>query len=161
MAPVRCGKGGHSGNGKCIFATSVCLIDMPSALVRFIIPLLLTGLAAYVFRLFGFGWRIYRPAANSRDRWKGDGVALQVSMIRERLYLPFIDAIGEEILHASGDIDEFRRLRSELVARERSNDSTIPRDQSAEVNELVAGIIDIYRESTGKEGLTPPVFRRP
>lgn len=134
---------------------------MPSALLRFIVPLLVTALAAYIFRLFGFGWRIYRPAGNSEGRGKGGGLAWQVSMIREGRYLPYIDAMGDEIIRASGDIDEFRRLRAEFATLVRAGDSPFSQDHSAKVNELVARIIDIYRESTGREGLSLSAVRGP
>lgn len=134
-------------------AASVCSPDLPLALVRFIVPVIAIGIAAYIFRLFAFGWRIYRPVPREKGRGRND-FTRQVNMVREGRYLPYIDAMGAAIRRDAGDVASFDRLRAEFLelGRESSQRNLSARD--AEIDEVVGQIIQLYGDATGSDGLS-------
>lgn len=138
-----------------LFYSPVFGIDIVSSLVRFIVPLLLLGAVFYIFRLFGFGWRIYKPAMSKRGPvQEQDSLMREIGMIRAERYLPYVDAIGRALEGHYVAESEFRRLRREFVAL--SGEGIRPNDKAAasDMDYVVAQIVRLYMEETGREGLS-------
>ncbi len=143
-----------------LFAGTAAGVDLASAFSRFIIPVAAIAAAAYLFRLFGFGWKIYRPSkASGGTNGNVGSYQRELDMIREGQYLPYVAAMGEMVKESGGDVSAFERLRSEFsaIARETGQGEASTRGNMDRIIEQMARI---YRESTGDEGLSLDRGRR-
>ncbi len=132
----------------------ISTVEVSSSLVRFIIPLLIVAAAAYFFRLFSFGWRIYRPSAKQDDGGvQVIGYQKELEMVREGQYMPYVDAMGEAVRNSGGDMALFARLRSELTELNiEKGDSSASGMRT--IDSVVGEMVSLYRESTGREGIS-------
>lgn len=134
--------------------------DLSRALARFIIPVITIAVIAYVFRLFGFGWRIFRPSHKSRRTIGGESAFdTQLDVIREGDFSGYVERMREEITRKAGDEPEFTRLRREYLQLVSQGSNRRDERVSSEIDRVVVGMIEIYTKVTGKEGISPPVRR--
>lgn len=134
-------------------------IDLPLALVRFILPVATVALIAYLFRLFGFGWRIYRPREDDWGRGRGD-IGNQLEQLRRGDYFDYVDFMGTEIERSSGNLPEFRSLRRRYLELARNSSHLTDAKASHEMDSTISRMVSLYKDATGKEGITLSGRRR-
>ena len=143
-----------------LFAGAASGVDLASSLSRFILPVAAIVAAAYLFRLFGFGWKIYRPSNTSGGiNEKVGAYQRELDMIKGGHYLPYVEAMGEMVKESGGDVSAFERLRSEFtaIAGETGQGEASTR---VDIDRIIEQMALIYKESTGDEGLSLSRRRR-
>lgn len=130
-------------------------VDWPQALARFIIPVLIIVVIAYIFRLFGFGWRIFKPARrNLQDEGDDGSFERQIRSIREGDFSAYVERMRQEIMRKAGEDPEFIRLRREYLQLVGQGSNRRDEKISREIDRVVVGMIDIYTRVTGREGMS-------
>lgn len=122
--------------------------------MRFIIPVAVILAAAYVFRLFGFGWKIYKPAsASAGASGNATGFQRELDMIRGGQYLPYVALMADRVKESGGDLPAFERLRSEFSAVV-GETGTAEASKREDIDRIIGQMVSMYVESTGDEGLS-------
>lgn len=139
----------YRGSGRGInpvhFIGSVGVVDIASALLRFIIPVAAIIAVAYIFRLFGYGWRIYKPSLRRPASADGSGeIEAGISMIKSGYYLPLVDSIGRE-LSGTPSAEDFSRLRKELVELSRDGSYRFDRSAMVSVDRVISEMIQLVK----------------
>lgn len=130
-------------------------LDLAQALSRFIVPVLMIFVIAYIFRLFGFGWRIFKPAPRrSGKESTEDAFRRQLDLIRNGDFAVYVERMREEIARRVGDDPEFSRLRKEFLRLVSTGSNRRDEKVSREIDRVVVEMVDMYTRLTGKEGIS-------
>lgn len=130
-------------------------LDLTRALARFIIPVVVIAVIAYMFRLFGFGWRIFKPSSRRRgDAGSENTFESQLEIIKEGDFSVYVERMRQAIMRRAGEDPEFSSLRREYLQLVSQGSNRRDERVSREIDRVVVAMIDIYTRVTGNDGLS-------